>query len=251
MRGTKNEIVIRGINRIIYKYQMFLNKHLKKNSYNMIIMFHDITLDMCSKDKKRLPNDFSVSFKRFTEVIERILNKGYRFVSLDELLNSPIEDKLCVLSFDDAFQGVYTYAFPYLEKNHIPFILYIASGFLNQKGYLMIDNLKEMSASSLCTVGSHTVNHVMTRFVSREILERELKESKEFLERVFGKKVSHFAFPYGSPRAFSYFDIKYIKSCGYESAATTFQYYIGKKFKNWNYLLPRYDASGENIFEII
>ena len=115
----------------------------------------------------------------------------------------------------------------------------------------MIDNLKEMSASSLCTVGSHTVNHVMTRFVSREILERELKESKEFLERVFGKKVSHFAFPYGSPRAFSYFDIKYIKSCGYESAATTFQYYIGKKFKNWNYLLPRYDASGENIFEII
>ena len=106
MRGTKNEIVIRGINRIIYKYQMFLNKHLKKNSYNMIIMFHDITLDMCSKDKKRLPNDFSVSFKRFTEVIERILNKGYRFVSLDELLNSPIEDKLCVLSFDDAFQGV-------------------------------------------------------------------------------------------------------------------------------------------------
>lgn len=250
MRGIKNEIVIRGINRIIYEYIKLLQKHNKKKSYSLILMFHDIIIDTNSKGKNSM-NDFSVTFERFKEIVEWISDQGYQFVSLEKLLNSSEGDKLCVISFDDVFQGVYDYAFPYLKENNIPFILYIASGLLNQGNYLSVANVNEMSESPLCTVGAHTVNHIMTRFASQETLEQELKESKLFLENILKKEVCHFAFPYGSPRACSYFDLKYIKSCGYKSAVTTFQYHVGKRFKNWKYLLPRYDASRVDFFEII
>lgn len=208
-------------------------------------MFHDITENDAEKE-------FAVSYCKFKNILREIEINDYKFVSLDYLLSSnDKKEKLCVITFDDVYKGVYTFAYSYLEEKQIPYILYVATNFINKDDYITKEELRKMLSSELCSIGSHTVNHVMTRFTSEKKLRNELLESKNCLEALSGKEVRHFAFPYGSPRAVSLFDIKYVKEAGYESAATTLQIKLGCNYKKRKYLLPRIDASRKDLMEIV
>lgn len=57
--------------------------------------------------------------------------EGYSFVSIDDLLNakSVLPKKRINISFDDGFRDVYLNAFPLFEKYHIPFTIYLTTGF--------------------------------------------------------------------------------------------------------------------------
>lgn len=58
-------------------------------------------------------------------------NKGFDFVSVDELLGkrSPWPRKRVNISFDDGFRDIYTHAYPLFKKYHIPFTIYLTTGF--------------------------------------------------------------------------------------------------------------------------
>lgn len=70
------------------------------------------------------------------QLICRYLTKGYRFVSLDEILKHQslfIPQKRVHVTFDDGFKDVYTYAYPILQKYHIPFTIYLSTDFPEKK----------------------------------------------------------------------------------------------------------------------
>lgn len=70
------------------------------------------------------------------QLINRYIAKGYRFVSLDEILKHQslfIPQKRVHITFDDGFKDVYTYAYPILKKYHIPFTIYLSSDFPDGK----------------------------------------------------------------------------------------------------------------------
>ena len=55
---------------------------------------------------------------------------GFRFVTLDELLNPSnrfFSRKRVHISFDDGFNDIYTYAYPILKKYQIPFTIYLST----------------------------------------------------------------------------------------------------------------------------
>lgn len=58
-------------------------------------------------------------------------NKGYAFVSIDELIHSKsiLPKKQVNISFDDGFRDIYTNAFPIFKKHHIPFTIYLTTDF--------------------------------------------------------------------------------------------------------------------------
>lgn len=60
--------------------------------------------------------------------------------------------------------------------------------------------IKELSESSLCTIGGHTVTHSSLRLLSDDDVRKEIKEGVARIEAVTGKKVEHFSYPYGSPK---------------------------------------------------
>lgn len=102
------------------------------------------------------------------------------------------------LSFDDVPSDFYYNAFPILKQNEIPFTLFISVSLLGKTGYLSKDQLLEISHYEGSTIGSHGVRHEEYFPLSEEMVTRELKESKEYLEGILGKEVNLFAFPKGS-----------------------------------------------------
>ena len=70
-------------------------------------------------------------------------------------------------------------------------------------------------------VGSHTVNHVILTRVNAEIVQDELGESKEILERELQLQISLFAYPNGKPPDFDLSTKDLIRQAGYRAAVTT------------------------------
>jgi peptidoglycan/xylan/chitin deacetylase (PgdA/CDA1 family) len=129
---------------------------------------------------------------------------GHRVVSidiaLDELAAGDASPKV-VLTFDDGWADVYTHAWPRLREQGLPFTVYpVAScvgGALGWGGTggpaLTWDQLAEMAASGLCTVGNHTDTHA----APDDLTDDELDRCSEAVTRALGQAPNHFAYPWG------------------------------------------------------
>jgi peptidoglycan/xylan/chitin deacetylase (PgdA/CDA1 family) len=100
------------------------------------------------------------------------------------------------------------------------------SGKINREA-LTVDELKQISKSEYITIGSHTVNHVITPNCTDEELTRELIESKRKLEEWTGKKIDAFAYPNADH---TNREEEFLKTSGYEIAAI-----VSNRFANRNY----------------
>ncbi|NLF17271.1 MAG: polysaccharide deacetylase family protein [Lentisphaerae bacterium] len=113
-----------------------------------------------------------------------------------------------VLTFDDGFADVYDNAWPLLRDRRIPFTIYLATAYM---GGIMVwegatatgepgrglswDQLREMVASGLCTIGNHTHNHVRPEVLTVE----ELDFCTERITQELGLTPRHFTYPWGIP----------------------------------------------------
>ena len=110
-----------------------------------------------------------------------------------------------VLTFDDGFGDVYANAWPELRDRRLPFTLYLATdyvgGTMQWDGStatavgpaLTWDQLAEMVASGLCTVGNHTASHARPERID----EAELDRCSAAVERHLGVRPAHYADPWG------------------------------------------------------
>ena len=48
------------------------------------------------------------------------------------------------ITIDDAFQSFYEVAWPYLKENKIPFILFVSTEPVGNKGYMTWEQIKEI-----------------------------------------------------------------------------------------------------------
>lgn len=60
------------------------------------------------------------------------------------------------------------------------------------------EQVRVLARHPLCTIGGHTISHPSLKILSVEMVEREIKEGIEKLEKVTGKPVQYFAYPYGT-----------------------------------------------------
>jgi peptidoglycan/xylan/chitin deacetylase (PgdA/CDA1 family) len=83
------------------------------------------------------------------------------------------------------------------------------------------EEAREMS-QGVGTIGSHTMYHpILSTLTDADRRKQEICGSKKRLEEQLQADVKHFCFPNGGAADFTHFDMHLIKSCGYESAATT------------------------------
>lgn len=113
-----------------------------------------------------------------------------------------------VLTFDDGYENFYSRVWPILRERRLPATLYVQVGFLSDSGQAPIaaterlppltwEQLAELAASDLITVGSHTCTHPDLRALAGPALERELVDSKTELEARLGRPVDSFCYPRG------------------------------------------------------
>ena len=63
--------------------------------------------------------------------------------------------------------------------------------------YLTHDQLFELAASPLITIGAHTHHHLLLDSVSRAEMCNDMALGRQLLEEQLGRNVTHFSFPYG------------------------------------------------------
>jgi peptidoglycan/xylan/chitin deacetylase (PgdA/CDA1 family) len=112
-----------------------------------------------------------------------------------------------VLTFDDGFEDVYRNAWPLLKARGLPFVVYLCSSFVGGTMHwdgstakaagpaLTWDQLGEMVATGLCTVGNHTTTHCVPHRLTTDELDRCTQEIEEHL----GVTPRHFAWTWGVP----------------------------------------------------
>ena len=154
-----------------------------------------------------------------------ILSKEYDFISPNDLqkkINNTKSKNKILLTFDDGFKSNRRLAEEVLNKQNIKALFFLVSDFVgaqkqSEKYKTIINNIypngpseNELSdpmdhedikflISNGHKIGCHTLSHQMLSKVSSlKELNNEIISSKDKLEKDFGIKIKHFAFPFGT-----------------------------------------------------
>lgn len=286
-----------------------------KGAFGLVYMLHHVT----EKNPNGIPTneDLKISPAFLEKIIFAYQAKGFDFISLDELsatLSSSQRPKHPFISFtiDDGYLDNFTYALPLFERHHVPFAIFVATDFIDQKAVLWWDileelvihndiihfnkqsfpchtfqekwdtfriireyilkydqsqlieslqkafpdyhidwykpirekamtwdQIKELSQHPLCTIGGHTVSHPALNQLSDDNFRQEVRVGIEKLESVTGKKINHFAYPYGSPNEIGKREYHLIKEFNFKTAFIAYGGCITEENKNNITHLPR------------
>lgn len=87
------------------------------------------------------------------QLIEDYKRKGYRFVTLDEIIASVKgmrkygQAKRCAITFDDGFKDIYENAWPILKREKIPFVIYLTTGMPDGTACIWWEQMARMGLS--------------------------------------------------------------------------------------------------------
>jgi len=189
-----------------------------------------------------------VSPVTFRKQLAYLKNSGYRTLCLSEYLRKDgikphkriparqgPDSKQFLITFDDGFQELYTYAFPILKEFSFTAVVFVPTDYIGQPaGWIQRDtddisarllpnisltnsevaghirHLERLSKRQLLTWSqiyqmneygidfqSHSCSHPFFSKLDRREVMKELKDSKATLEARLQNKVQSFAYPYG------------------------------------------------------
>lgn len=188
-----------------------------------ILIYHSVRPNVVGDTL--LQRKFDVVPGMLEQQLEYLQTHGYTAITLDQLVvdlqtGTTSSLKPVVLTFDDAWQNQYVYAFPLLKKYHDTATFFIYTNPIDKDArFLTWAEIKEMQAAGM-TIGSHTLTHPYLTKLTPEQLHKELFDSKKIIEAQLGEPIHHFASPFG------YMDStiqSLLKEAGYTTGRTTFK----------------------------
>lgn len=161
-----------------------------------VLMYHAIN----NRDKI---TKLSVSPESFARQMKFLREHNYNVVSLDKIIpyvnkSKKPPAKTVAITIDDGFMNNYKYAYPALKQYRIPATIFVRVKRIGRPGYLGWKELKEMTASGLVTIGSHTMSHAWLPALDDKQLEYEVAGSKRMLEEHLGRRVNLMCYPIGA-----------------------------------------------------
>lgn len=108
------------------------------------------------------------------------------------------------------------------------------------------DELGQIAGDPLCTIGAHTVNHVMLKKLdSDQAVRAEMEQSRAVIEAALGKRPQHLAYPVGDPTSAGPREFRIASELGFKTAVTTRPGVIFRKHREHLTALPRISVNGE------
>jgi peptidoglycan/xylan/chitin deacetylase (PgdA/CDA1 family) len=194
----------------------------------VVLMYHAINIE---------GGKLSVSPDVFHRHME-FLRTHRTLVSLGDVLSHYRGEKILpanavAVSIDDGYLDTYREAFPILKEFKIPFTLFLTTDLRVMSVLANLprptwDQIREMSAVGLMTLGLHGHQHLHVTEIGgdTEALDRELKFSVETITKETGKTLSLYAYAFGAR------DLRiplYLKTIGIEAAFGITDGVVGKK----------------------
>ena len=222
----------------------------KTSAQTPILMYHHIAAPPDPRNQRE--SDLDVAPVQFETELAYFQRAGYTTITLDELTaalsnQAALPAQPLILTFDDGYIDFYTAAFPLLKRYNAKATIYIITGRVGKPGYLTWDQLRELAASPLITIGAHTRTHPQLAEKGAARVRDELDGSKADLESHLGVAVRHLAYPSGS---YNKDTIKQAQLSGYMTAVTV---HFGIRERADKLLeLPRvFVKGGETLDELI
>lgn len=211
----------------------FLPGHALAQQKVPILIYHSI-----DEYKGQGSKELFVTPENFEKQMIFLKNKGYTLLTFERWDEIGKVNKPIFITFDDGYKNNQN-AFEILQnlKNDIfkpTATFFIISDFIGRSNRLSQSDLKEMVASGLISVQSHTATH--PDLTKLENLQYELKGSKEKIEKITRKPVIALAYPYGNFNERVASETKKYYSFG---LTTTPELYTKKGGKNELFYLPR------------
>lgn len=104
----------------------------------------------------------------------------------------------------------------------------------------------DLAADPLVTIGAHTVNHNMLKKMTDESAVRaEMEMSRSVLEAALGKRPEHLAYPVGDPTSAGPREFRIAAELGFKTAVTTRPGVLFKAHRDHLTALPRISVNGD------
>lgn len=204
-RAYQNILSASNINLVKSKWLSLFERFTKQSKHIPIsfenihsVVFHDIS--------NSINSHIDTSIESFQSFVNLISQKGYSLCSASQYFRSKDKSKLIICTFDDAYEGVYKYAFPVLKTFGFTATVFVCTDYFGQQNdwnfkdtvkrrHLTISELEEIKQNGW-EIGSHGKSHKSFLRLSESELFDEICTSQAILEKHFGK-VESFAYPYG------------------------------------------------------
>lgn len=136
----------------------------------------------------------------FLNHIKLINDLNYKFINpeiFQKKFNISKKQKKILLTVDDAFQSFYSFAWPFLKENKIPFVLFVSTEPIGNKGYMTWDQLKEIEKEDFVTIGHHSHSHEYLIEKSDQEFIEDIKQANIIFKNKIGYIPTLFSYPFG------------------------------------------------------
>ena len=136
----------------------------------------------------------------FLKQIQLIKDLNYKFIHPDEFqkkFDVPKKEKKILLTVDDAFQSFYDVAWPYLKENKIPFVLFVSTEPIGNKGYMNWDQIKEVDKEIFAVIGHHSHSHEYLIEKNNHDFIKDIEKANVIFNKKIGYVPELFSYPFG------------------------------------------------------
>lgn len=176
-------------------------KPVYKKGYIPTLMYHKI------KDQVENTEDdqsMSVSTANFEAQLKALLEAGYTPINFKQLKDylegkAGLPKRPILITADDGYLCNYTKAYPILKKYNAQATFFVTSlyvGITNENEHFSWEQAKEMEASGLIDIQSHTHGHTLMNELDKTDVSYEIQKSFGDIEKYLGKRdVKVLAYP--------------------------------------------------------
>ena len=150
-------------------------------------------------DENKYPST-NIRMEVFKEHLEEIKNLNLEFISFqkfEKIVNNKIDKNYLLLTIDDAFSSFYLNAWPIIKKNKIPIILFVSTREVGKYGYMTWDQIREIAASDLVTIGNHSHSHEYLIDWDKKKIREDLEIAIKIFNKELGYSPNLFSYPFG------------------------------------------------------
>jgi len=150
-------------------------------------------------DENKYPST-NIQMSVFKEHIKIINDTNYKFYNPQNLENDfsiNKKEKKILITIDDAFASFYNFAWPYLKKQKIPFILFVSTEAIGQNDYMTWAQIKEVEQESFAFIGNHSHSHNYLVDLNDSDFIADIKASSFLFNKNLGYNPIFFSYPFG------------------------------------------------------
>ena len=151
---------------------------------------------------KQVDKDYIIPPETFKAHMKMLADSGYHTILPDELYDyltkgTALPDKPIMLTFDDTDGDQYQVARPELMKYGFKGVYFIIFNNINKNHHYMSRQQIRQLSDEGNIIACHTLTHANFKKIHGSGWETEIDVPKKKLEKLTGKSVNYFAFPYG------------------------------------------------------